>query len=127
MNDSITNDSAIYCALCAKEVTGAWRGWPHKDPVPLIPRLREGLCEKCGSSEGLKSANIIWLNYHSAYSTGLPDYWILNIDMKGNRWGQPYSSEGSCPKCGLRSVRSLMHFPDGTREIKYNCPQCGVL
>ena len=116
-----------YCKSCADSILGKWKGWPHKDVIPLLPKSIDGICEECGSNETLDSSEIIWLNYHSEYSTGLPDYWLLVIRSKSNKWGLPYYSEGQCPRCNSRTILSEMNYPNGKHELKHNCKKCGVV
>jgi hypothetical protein len=118
--------ASIYCESCAAPWLGAWKGWPHKDTLPLLPRLDVSPCRSCGGTSALRSERITWFNYHSEYSTGLPDYWLLKIDGERTRWGRPYYAEGACPKCGTRTIVSQMRYPNGTHELMHNCPSCGL-
>lgn len=117
-----------YCMECSTTILGGWKGWPLKDPIPLLPVLSEEGCLACGKDgEALPNADIHWLNYHSPYSTGLPDYWLLTTGEK-TVWGLPYYAETSCPRCGGRAA--LSEFGDSRRDqFKYmvNCPSCGLL
>ncbi len=118
---------SIYCRACAESILKQWKGWPHRDAVPLLPTSIDGKCENCGGNETLISTDITWFNYHNEYSTGLPDYWLLKINPNGNKWGFPYYTESACRKCNERTILSLMNYPNGSREIRYNCEKCGVL
>ena len=115
-----------YCEDCAKNILGRWKGWPHKNAVPLLPKITEVSCSICGGSRDLQSNRIKWLNCHGSGSTGLPDYWLLVIDHGNPTWGHPYHTEGNCPKCGEVSIISEMNYPNGEREYKSNCEICGV-
>lgn len=117
-----------YCKECAIPLLGGWRGWPLRDPIPLLPLLGEEGCASCGAMEpGISSEDIQWLNYHGPYNTGLPDYWLLVSDQK-TVWGRPYHSELACRRCNGRAV--LSEHGDtrkGSFEYKVNCPKCGLL
>lgn len=119
-------DDLDFCAECAKPILAEWKGWPHKDAIPLLPKLSDGVCAKCSGGHALKSDHIFWHNIHGPYSTGLPDYWVLELKDVGTSWGSPYFSEGKCPKCEALSVISEMNYPNGKHELKGNCPECGV-
>ena len=115
-----------FCARCAQSALGSWKGWPHRDVIPLLPQLHGGTCQVCGSHTGVRNQSITWLNYHSEFSTGLPDYWLLVVAERPNKWGLPYLAIGECPLCGHETVVSEMQYPNGEREVKHNCQQCGV-
>lgn len=114
-----------YCPPCTAAPLSSWQGWPHKKAVPLLPTLTER-CASCGQADGLASDTIAWTTHHPAGATGLPDHWSLELDADPSHWGRPYYAEGSCPKCGDRTVVSEMCYPNGTRELMHNCPRCGV-
>jgi len=116
-----------YCSTCSSDLLKGWVGWPHREAVPLLPRVMNGACEVCGSSEMVEGPDLGWLNYHSPFNTGLPDYWTLEVKSTRPKWGRPYLSEASCPKCFGRSVVSEMNFPNGASELRHNCPVCGVV
>lgn len=118
--------STEYCKSCATRILASWQGWPHKDAVPLLPRLESGICESCGGSASLNSERITWYNYHGSYNTGLPDYWLLKIEG-GGRWGLPYYAERLCPKCRERTIISEIKYPNGEREHMHNCKKCGLI
>ena len=119
--------SFTYCESCAKNLLAEWRGWPHRDPIPLLPSIKAGVCETCGSrSAPLENERITWFNYHGEFNTGLPDYWLLVIDGERKKWGFPYFAEGQCPRCNQRTIISQMHYPNGTSELKHNCGACGI-
>ena len=122
----MSDHSQIYCKTCGEMILKQWKGWPHKDVIPLLPRLIDGACENCGSTQGLNSDEIVWFNCHGAYTTGLPDYWLLEINSFGNWWGRPYLSESNCPICNGRAILSEMYCPNETHETAHNCPKCGV-
>lgn len=119
--------STTYCLKCSKSILDSWQGWPHKDAVPLLPLQVSGTCENCkAEAQALVSSQITWFNYHSEDNTGLPDYWLLQIDGDRTKWGSPYHSEGICPVCSNRSIISQMKCPNGKVEFKNNCLECGV-
>lgn len=120
--------STAYCQTCALDLLGTWKGWPHKQPIPVLPRLDSGCCSVCGGKSPLDSVRINWFNYHSPNSTGLPEHWFLRTDDEALRrhWGLPYYSEANCPKCRVRATVSQMLFPNGRHELRINCQQCGV-
>ena len=115
-----------YCAQCSLSILAEWRGWPHKDAVPQLPRLGAGKCKQCGNDEALDNSHITWFNYHSEHSTGLPDYWLLVVDSELNDWGKPYYAESTCSRCDTVAIISEMNFPNGKHELKVNCSRCGV-
>jgi hypothetical protein len=119
-------EELLFCDPCANGVLGGWKGWPHRDAVPRLPRVISGVCEACGGSAGVRSSSIAWLNYHSAFSTGLPEYWLLVVVERPNKWGYPYFASGQCPTCSEASVVSEMRYPNGEHELKHNCGRCGV-
>ena len=116
-----------YCQTCSLELLKGWKGWPQKDRVPLLPILVPEGCRKCGNQTAkvLPSDKITWENYHSPYSTGLPDYWLLRAGK--SKWGHPYLAEGNCPRCGARTVVSQMVYPNETEDVKHNCEKCGIV
>lgn len=115
-----------YCRRCALVAFSNWRGWPHKSTIPLLPRLEQDTCGACGEAESVDNELIAWVNHHGPYNTGLPDYWYLAAEHDPLHWGRPYYAEGACPKCKGRTVISEMKYPNGRRELKHNCPACGL-
>lgn len=115
-----------YCRTCTESILGRWKGWPHRDSVPLLPSLTDEPCAACGQLIKVDSVTIAWLNVHSRYSTGLPDYWVLSIDGGVRAWGHPYYAEAPCPRCGSRAIVSEMKSSNGERELRCNCSTCGV-
>ncbi len=117
-----------YCKSCATLLLREWKGWPLRNPIPMLPQRGDGGCDVCGSLEpGIPSKDIQWLNYHEPYNTGLPDYWLLVYEQK-TKWGRPYYSEIECRRCHGRAV--LSEHGDARREsyrYKINCPKCGLL
>jgi len=122
----MTEQAIQYCQQCARRILEEWKGWPHKNPIPLLPKIVEGKCAICGNSAGLDNSRITWFNYHGEYNTGLPDYWLLVIDGDRTKWGKPYYGECVCPICGKPAVLSEMNYPNGKHELKSNCTRCGV-
>lgn len=116
-----------YCKICSDKILNEWKGWPQRDNIPELPRIICGECEICMGTNELHSHQITWLNYHSEFSTGLPDYWLLRTDHPLNKWGTPYFCESECPRCKGRSIVSQMHYPNGANEMCHNCAQCGVI
>jgi len=115
----------IYCSNCAAPILKLWQGWPLQLPVPLLPQVKDGKCEVCGSQGAVVSNTAIqWLNYHGPYNTGLPDYWLLVTEQK-TVWGLPYHSESECPRCGSRAVLSEHgDSRSGRFEYKLGCTTC---
>ena len=116
-----------YCFHCSVDILSAWKGWPHKDTLPILPVLRDGHCAHCSNSKALSGERITWFNYHSEFSTGLPDYWLLKIDGERTKWGHPYLRDSDCPRCGVPAIISEMNYPNGKHELKVNCGACGVI
>jgi hypothetical protein len=123
----VEHDSVIYCLPCSKVILESWKGWPHKKAVPALPHIDGNQCEKCDSSQSLSGHKITWFNYHSEFNTGLPDYWLLEIDGERIKWGKPYLGQEECPKCGTIAIVSEMNYPSGRRELKINCTRCGLV
>jgi|TARA_B100000315_G_C14474915_1_gene540152 DNA-directed RNA polymerase subunit M/transcription elongation factor TFIIS len=115
-----------YCKNCSDNILGKWKGWRFRDPIPILPKIVIDECDICGNTEKIFSKDIKWFNYHSQYSSGLPDYWLLLIDDKENQWGFPYYSEEKCKKCGNLSVVSINHNRNGRDEFIINCQNCGA-
>lgn len=115
-----------FCRNCAEAKLSAWKGWPHRDPVPVLCPLASEPCPDCGCTDTLDSSRIVWLNYHGPYSTGLPDYWLLVVSDVQSKWGRPYLRESQCPKCAARTIVSELKYPNGQRELKHNCTVCEV-
>jgi hypothetical protein len=116
-----------YFKQCSEHMLKLWKGWPQKDKIPQLPRIIRGTCEVCKGKEELHAEEILWLNYHGEFNSGLPDYWLLIINKVKNKWGMPYYYESICPRCEGRSIVSQMHYPNGTSEICHNCDKCGVI
>jgi hypothetical protein len=121
------HEPLIYCATCADPILTGWRGWPHRDPIPTLPLMQSGRCESCGGDQPLPAHQITWLNCHGSFSTGLPDYWVLQTNGSGCNWGHPYLADTYCRKCGGRAVISEMRYSGGTRALRQDCLNCGVL
>ena len=115
-----------FCGECARASLASWQGWPDRNPIPTLPKIIAGACESCGGTSSLPSSRIRWFNYHGEYNTGLPDYWLLEIDGERVKWGFPYFAEAACAKCGEPATVSQMCFPNGTTELKTNCRYCGL-
>ena len=115
-----------FCLNCSTKALSSWKGWPHKKKIPNLPKLDSGICATCGSSEILNSTSINWFNYHSEGNSGLPDYWLLQINEERYKWGFPYFSTSECPRCKKQAVVSQMCYPNGKVEFKTNCSSCGI-
>ena len=123
--EPMNTSSTFYCETCATRTLAVWKGWPHRDAVPLLKRLEAGVCSSCNGTSVLRSERVVWFQYHSEFSTGLPDYWLLKIDcLRAKGRGLPYYAEDSCPKCKGRTVVSEMRYPNGRHELMHNCPSC---
>lgn len=111
----------MFCYDCAARLIAGWQGWPGRDELPRIPKLTNGACPSCGGTSPLCPEHILYANIHSAYSTGLPDYFVLVICPPGDhsrdflrRWGLPYI-QGPPRDCRIPpgpSVRSKRSLPD---------------
>lgn len=115
-----------YCKDCSIDIINLWKGWPHKNAIPLLPRIIGESCGVCNNNNKLNNEEIVWHNHHGEYNTGLPDYWLILIESSKNKWGLPYFSEGTCPRCNSRTIISEMNYPNGKRETKHNCKKCGI-
>jgi hypothetical protein len=78
----------VFCRDCAEWAVGRWRGW-HPTPrsnsseaLPDLPTMICGECELCGGKNPVRADHIIYQNYHGPFSTGLPDYFYLEICLK---------------------------------------------
>lgn len=111
-----------YCDRCSRSLLAAWQGWPQQDPLPRLPKFESPRCESCGGVEALASGRIRWLNYHGPYNTGLPDYWLLAVDVGDVKWGHPYYAETPCPACGAALIVS--EHPKGTLAVSLACHHC---
>jgi hypothetical protein len=95
----------LFCRTCAEEAFKTWKGWPPTNrqaasgvaTVPHLPLLSYGLCRKCGGVSRLPASHIRYVNVHSLTSTGLPDYFALEVhqpDTALYKWlsefGTPY-------------------------------------
>lgn len=108
-----------YCRSCALTALTRWTGSPHKNAVPLLPKVVKGRCQRCGGSEIIESCTIAWIKQ--------PDRWALAEVGQENEWGRPYFSEMPCPKCQQRSIVSEWRRQEGAIEYKANCALCGVV
>lgn len=113
--------SLDYCDPCARQTLATWKGWPHRDAVPELPRLIGGRCEACAQvTATLNSSLIRWRNCHNS-DGGPPDWWLLEVDDDVMNWGRPYHAEMQCPRCNESAVVSEFRT-----EMRMNCPDCGV-
>ena len=122
-------DPLLFCPTCSKGPLESWKGWPGKDPIPMLKSLEESLCKACDSSwdRPIKSTNIRWINIHARGSTGLPSYWKIAVvsDDSYAQFGLPYYGTEACPRCDCSSILSLVNYPSG-QEFFSNCPKCGL-
>lgn len=121
----MADQELFYCHECAEQKLSQWRGWPHRSPpIPYLHPLGEGNCEACGSDEKLSNTRIFWRNVHEEHNTGLPNYWLLEIDADHfySKWGQPYLDKMLCRKC--KSPATISVFGPNKNYIKYNCQTC---
>lgn len=106
-------DPRPLCNKCAKLAFEQWRGWcayglTDPPPVPDVPRLVDGRCSKCASTDGVAPDRVGYVNVHSEFNTGLPDFFVLKVfdsaaEVSGSRWGVPYMD----PKVGRVPVEEL--------------------
>lgn len=117
-----------YCKPCTKIALAEWQGWPHRDhPIPFLVALTDNeTCNVCSSNETVSNEQINWVNYHSAYSTGLPDYWLLQIDAEEEykRWGKPYSGQQKCLSCDNSAIISEHKPTPSKTDIAIHCYKC---
>ena len=93
------------CRRCAEWAFDRWRGWcsagtehwAEKPDLPAVPQLHADRCPRCGGSEGLSVARIVYRSVHGEFNTGLPDYYVLVVLKESptegdsaQRWGRPY-------------------------------------
>ena len=99
------------CRSCALKAFENWQGVPWKDArrwdrklqlehalLPAVPELIEGRCPSCNACRGVEADQIAYLNVHSYFNTGLPDYWSLvvmdndpeKLAWLHDRFGYPY-------------------------------------
>lgn len=88
----------MFCRNCAEKEFSKWKGWPERDKCPDIPLLVNDRCPNCEGCDALDPSHIVYINVHGAFSTGLPDYFILGICEPKNdnykfyrKWGVPYN------------------------------------
>ena len=115
-----------YCKTCSLKAFATWKGSPHKDVLPLLPRLVGGKCQKCADTQSIVSGDIAWLGHHGEQGTG-SGYWSLGELAHANNRGLPYFSEMRCPKCQQRSIVSEMNLAGGTTEYTCHCQLGGVV
>lgn len=129
----LTDAPLVYCRRCSDPLLKEWKGWPQKDPVPLLPLLGvEGFCDRCLSphADEVLADRIAWLHNFAHDYDNLPINCRLEVEAPDRehlpermQLGRPYLSEGPCPNCGNRAVLSEHHHA-GT---KFNCQNCGVV
>jgi hypothetical protein len=82
---SVQSADLITCRDCAEWAVGRWRGWHPtsrgnaSEALPQLPTMNGGECERCGGQRPLALNHLIYQNYHGPYSTGMPDYFYLEI------------------------------------------------
>ena len=111
-----------YCKSCAKPELSKWKGWPHKDRIPTLPKIIENICERCTDDKIIKSTEINWTNIHGEHNTGLPDYWLLTISDYDSQWGKPYANEILCSTCEEMCIVSEFYG-----KYLLNCNNCNIL
>jgi hypothetical protein len=103
------NSNQKLCLKCAEVAIKYWKGWPpletinwnsqerKKSILPDIPKLDDGTCNRCQSQDHVFVYDLVFINIHGSYSTGLPDYFRLAIDeinmnkrFLHERFGIPY-------------------------------------
>lgn len=127
MFNPYTKTNHIYCSKCSTSILDCWKGWPHRDPLPVLPKIISGKCQKCGGHETINSLDLGWMCYQSEFSTGLPDYFYVAPTSNQSKFGYPYFNHSECPFCSQPSVLSYMKYPNGTKELCHNCQVCGVI
>lgn len=80
-----------FCEFCARKAFKKWKGWPKPSPskrsaldrerteLPALPIISDEKCPDCGNVKILHHRKIFYKNIHGSFSTGLPDYFILEI------------------------------------------------
>ena len=129
-----------YCRACADSAFRVWKGWPENDLVPTLPKLQDGKCLVCGSSNAVQNDQVVWINM----GMGLPEHWALyGRDSAANgycgpsefddqntdfyvKWGSPYCYEHACPRC--RNISPVSEFAPNNNASQYflSCSGCGV-
>jgi hypothetical protein len=125
-------ENITFCDGCSRRVLSAWRGWPLRDEIPMLPALIDGGCAACGGNEPLLSTEIGWINIHEEGNTGLPNYWVLDVVplsflFRGenglpNKWGLPYWRHVRCRRCGNQAIESLLG-----RKSRVQCSCSGFI
>ena len=85
------------CLTCAEVAFKDWKGWPGQDKLPVVPQVGPDGCRVCGGREPLDPESVVFENVHRGWSTGLPDYFILQPYSPGDpthgyllKFGRPY-------------------------------------
>lgn len=102
--ESTPEEGVRFCAPCATTALSQWRGWPLKNPIPILPRHISGTCPDCGSTDGLNPDWIVFQNIHGPGNSGLPDEFALRIEPPESdsyaflrKFGLPYLEEVDDP------------------------------
>jgi hypothetical protein len=107
--------------------TEHWRGKDReKLRLPDLPRLRDGRCPECGSTEALVPDRIYYRNYHGPFNTGLPDYFVLEIVETADsqryachrKWGNPYIDAGIGRIPWPEMVQRIEEFAEEDRRAR---------
>jgi hypothetical protein len=75
----------VFCYDCAKWAFARWRGWHpttksnSNEALPDLPSIVSGKCEQCDGENAVRADHIVYENYHGPGSTGLPDYFYLQL------------------------------------------------
>jgi len=122
-----------FCRPCALSALAQWKGWPIRDAVPRLPMIHNGKCPVCHGTEELISTSIEWHNVHGQYNTGLPDYWVLQVNNRKSfektfpsKWGLPYYEIRKCERCGETILTSIFNPPIGW-ELRQQCMNCNFI
>ena len=116
-----------FCFDCARQKLETWQGWPQKgQSIPYLQEIGGENCVDCGSARKVSSDRIYWVNVNGEYSTGLPDYWLLEIDADHwyEKWGRPYLNTVKCKECSSPAIMSEKRFPSGKRRLRCECVTC---
>jgi|GEM_PF-3448956 len=113
---SLTNEINV-CLDCSTSLLRDWKGWPLRDPAPMIRFSDSKTCKVCGGNNLLSPKHFRWKNFHSEFSTGLPDYFTIESNIMVSSqpaWGKPYRHVKKCAHCKKYSFLSS-HFKEVSR------------
>ncbi len=109
------------CRACADRAFAEWRGWPKRDSVPVVPHLLEGAGPECNSTKALAPQHVVYFNFHSEHSAGLPDYYTLEIHDPESRQHGFLRKWGRSCVLRPRSATSARIPPPRTRRDRHPC------